>query len=221
MIAIELTYKQARMAKEFLQDGKEYASTHNQDDLKRAMEWNSDLSESNGKIYYTKFFEGIWYRYILENMTASNNFTISNGETTEEYNIEEIEDILKDVNEEDFLLTLDITPLEKYISKLVGFDVLFIRNLKDNNLYLTTNNIVEHAGCMKPMLSELYIKCRGIHFYIDKDTGEQVLSVPDIEFRYEHSHGGSNGYTFADVWYDIKMNTWKAYNYKARKYEVI
>lgn len=225
MIKTELTFKQVRMAKEFYLDAIRYAENHNQLEIEKSMSWNNDIRKLGGKYYFVKFFEGLWYYYILENHTTSNTFTISNGDYDEEYNIEDIESILGDIEDEaKFFVELDISPIEKYIEKLVGVPVTLKKQyitFPEVSMNLFSENLVEYTGICKAMLKEIHISCKNIHFSIDRETGKQFLSISSIAFRYEHSQGGNNGYDIGRVHYNLETKEWTGFNYELDKFEVL
>ena len=130
-----------------------------------------------------------------------------------------ISDDIKNVIE--YLDSIDLKPLEKYLSIICETPITLEKQIDEKNecIKLRSNNIVEHAGVCKLMLSELYIQT-SLGLYIDA-KGEQQVYVSTINFQYEHSHGGHNGYEIGRVCYDIKTGIWTGLNPETKTYEVI
>lgn len=124
----------------------------------------------------------------------------------------------------DFFRTWDLTPLERFMSKDLGCTIDLIKDITTKNkvcCYLHSYDLTEHSGICKAMFRTLTIESFGsCSFYIDKYTGLQQVSVPDMSFRYEHTGGGNNGHSIYYVSYNIRKGTWqirkpdedKAYN---------
>ena len=208
-----MNFLQARKAKEFYEEADRYAETRNQAELQQAKAWNSSLCEIDGKINYVKFFNGLWYRYVLENKQASHIFNICNGVDTEEHDMYEIEEILGDIDEANFFVELDISPIEKYIEELIGVPIKLKKKYGTEpfvSLNLYTDNLVEHSGICKAIYKEITISCKDNHIQVNSDTGKQELKFNPIVMICK-SRNGDVIQDFGLVEYDLETKVWKGY----------
>lgn len=175
------------------------------------------------------------YFYIQNQGNTKYRIAIKEGKLTNQCFINEEPCTLEDINrlfENDvkdiklFFETWDITPIEKYLSSRLGFELKLkkdIQNIQSSWVMgLESEELIDHAGCCKAMLKSLKVITFGdIHFIIDALTGNQALFIPSLNFRYKHLTGGSNGSEIGRVLYDLSKKEFKAYNYDKNEYEAI
>lgn len=136
----------------------------------------------------------------------------------EKVTIQECRDAISDdiKDEIGYLNTIDLTPLENYLSKLCKMPVKFEKTLGEREIRLKSNNLIEQAGICKLMLKDLHM-ITTLCLNIDGKTGEQEVYVYPINFDYNHTNGGRNGYEALRVKYDMK-NGWYFYSREIDEY---
>ena len=120
--------------------------------------------------------------------------------------------------QENFLIGLDLKPLETAISNYLGIKINF-----SSDLYLPTNkssnlspklsiysqDLKEYCGILSSQYKEIKLETFGrVSFYISKDDGLQHISFPDIHYAWTYNDGGSNGHIAFNVKYDFRSNSW-------------
>lgn len=133
---------------------------------------------------------------------------------------DDIEEYLNDYKgkfQKEFLENLDLKPLELYIKELIGIEVTFEKTIllkttgsdTSYKLELMSQDVKEHCGIFSHVLSNANIETFGsIQFYIS-NSGNQELSIPHIEIRYQHKDGGNNGmFITKDLQYDLETFSW-------------
>jgi hypothetical protein len=116
-----------------------------------------------------------------------------------------------------FMETLDITPLNSYISNLLGAPVEFCKLFSSNKqgepvMILQSDDLIEHVGIMKATLSSIVVNTFGYcSFGVDRE-GIQQFFIPEIHFSYTHKNGGSNGSGICKIVYDIHTKEWQVYD---------
>ena len=96
------------------------------------------------------------------------------------------------------------TPLEEEVSKRIKTDVTFPSiEFQKTCVRLTSLNIVEKAGIMASVFSELHVITFGSDY--NSENGTLWLS---INFSWEMKNGGSNGTAILSAWYDFNDNEW-------------
>lgn len=140
----------------------------------------------------------------------------------EKVEMDKLKEIISDdiVDVETYLQTIDLRPLELYLSKLCRTKVELYSEIESGGLKVISNELVESSGCCIPMFKSLKIMFR-MDLTIDAESGEQFVSVSGISYDYEHSHGGHNGYTFARVKYNKNNKEWLVFNYETKQYEKV
>ena len=223
MTTLEITKKHAREAKELLKWAKE--------DVKRTKDFDVEanwfsttkrgIKFENGSYWYEQTLRGDKYEFAINSIekTVEEDYVLINGEMVL---FTKLNDMLKDdiMNVIPYLLSIDIKPLEEYLSNICGYKVKFKVVAEKDTINLYTDNLLEHTGMCKPMFKEIRI-CTNMSMVINQYTGNQEVSISPINFDYEHSHGGHNGYEIARVRFDRLTRLWYFYDYEKAEYTVM
>lgn len=223
MTVLNLTKKHAREALELLKWAKEEVSRTK--DIDTEANWFSTTKRGikfeNGSYWYEQSLREDKYELPINSIekTVDEDYLLINGEMV---TYVKLKDMIKDdiVSELPYLLSIDVKPLEDYVSAICGSEIKFNIIPERNGLKLYTDNLIEETGICKAMYKEIHIYTR-MNLTIDQYTGEQVVDIGAINFDYEHSHGGHNGYEIARVKYDKLTHLWYFYNYKKAEYVVM
>lgn len=128
--------------------------------------------------------------------------------------------------QEKFLNTFNLEPLELYIEEVLKVRPRFtrhtIKNKQGVRLELTSQDIKEHCGAFATLMSSVRIETFGSISFVQM-ADKQGLFIPPIELRYHQKNGGSNGlHVTQNVMYDLDTLTWQIeeVNEEARKLEV-
>ena len=224
MELLELTKIQMRYCLDYKEWAEDIAKRFNQQELKNRINWDKDIKEIDGKIYYVKTKGDTCYKYLMENHTVT-KMLINNQEVT----TPELERLLGDLTPEEqkhCLQNLYLESIENYLSKRTGTKIKLYSEVKLNKndewvLNLFTGNLIDKSGICVAMLKEIHIESNDIVYYINRQTGEQQLGIIRFNFRYTHQDGGFNGHEIGTVIWNEKDATFEGYNYETEKYEVI
>jgi len=221
METLNITMKEARYCLGLNEYAENMANRYNQKQLQDRVNWDTDIKNINGKFYYVKMSDGVEYKYLLENYTTK--MYIDNNEVSKAY-LEGILGDLSEMEQHDVLKNFYLGGIEKYLSKRCGTQITLNKLVTMKNgkyvMDLYTDDLVDKSGVCKAMLEHLYIESRGNGFYIDQETGKQIISFSTFRFVYQHVGGGSNGHEMGC----IRMNEKEellGWNYETEKYEVI
>lgn len=120
--------------------------------------------------------------------------------------------------QENFLASLDLKPLETIISNYLGIEVNFISELflpvnhnseLSPKLSIYSQDLKEHCGILSSQYKEIKLETFGrVAFYLSDRDGLQHISFPDIHYAWTYIDGGSNGHTAFRVNYDFRNNHW-------------
>lgn len=230
MKTLQLTKYQARQALNTYRFANETLSHYDGvKQLERESQWDSKFSnihKQNDSYYYVRNSKDKFVFLIdVENMVVRPDVEI-NGQL---FSVAYLQGYLNDLapeQQKESLNSMDLTPIEKYLSKRCGTKIHLYTELKQNKsgdytLNLFTGNLIDKTGICKAMLKDINIES-SIGYSIDYDgTGEQYLYISTFYFQYDHMNGGSNGYEMGRVKWNEEDACFYGYNYETRKYEVI
>jgi hypothetical protein len=103
--------------------------------------------------------------------------------------------------------SVDLKPLEKEASRLLGIPVKLDHiEKKDENRWEVAmkKNLVEHVGIFKSVIKEVYINSFN-HWHLNVDKG--ILAC-NLHLSYIHHGGGSNGKEVFHAWYEFATKKW-------------
>lgn len=126
----------------------------------------------------------------------------------------QLETDLIGIKQKKWLEVFSLQPLETLVSTMLGTPIKFEKEVYEHKgewkmRFSSSENLVDKAGICKWIMKDLRVDSFGsCSFFFDKDSGEQKLSIPRIDFSYEHTHGGSNGYELVTVYYDMYLGNW-------------
>lgn len=118
------------------------------------------------------------------------------------------------IRQKQWLEAFSLQPLETLISTMLGTPIKLEKEIYEyagewKMRFRSTENLIDKAGICKWIMKDLRVNSFGsCLFYFDKDSGEQKLSIPLINFSYEHTYGGSNVYDLVKVHYDMYSGNW-------------
>ena len=129
--------------------------------------------------------------------------------------------------QEKFLNTFNLEPLELYIEEVLKvrphFTRRIIKNKQGVRLELVSQDIKEQCGPLAHIMSSIRIETFGsIHFSQIED--KQELFIPSIEFRYHQKDSGNNGlHAIQNIDYNLDTLTWqiREINEDTHKLEVV
>lgn len=120
--------------------------------------------------------------------------------------------------QENFLIGLDLKPLETAISNYLGIKINFISELYlpvntmselSPKLSIHSQDLKEYCGILGSQYEEIKLETFGrVGFYISNKDGLQHISFPDIHYAWTYIDGGSNGHIAFRVNYDFRNNHW-------------
>lgn len=111
-----------------------------------------------------------------------------------------------------FMEELDITPIEKVLSKKLGVEIKLSKRIFERNneiqMDLKSQDLKEYAGILSSQYNYLVIDTFGsCSFYIN-DKNNQGFIIPSMHYSFEYVNGGSNGHELQKFWYDFRKNEW-------------
>ena len=103
------------------------------------------------------------------------------------------------------LANIDWDALRAEITRSIGIQVnsLDISATKDGRLVMESEELIEHAGIMKAVLTSLKVDNFGGEYLKDK----RVLWVP-VHFSWTHTVGGTNGHGLFDANWSFRTKEW-------------
>lgn len=223
MTTITLTKKHARDAVELLRWAK--------DEVKRTRDFDVEanwfsttkrgIKFEKGSYWYEHSLRGDKYEFAInsKNKTVDEDYVLINSEMVL---FTKLKNMLKDdiINEIPYLLSIDLKPLKDYLSTICDTKVKLNVTVDNNKLRIYTDNLIEYTGICKTMFKEIHI-ITTMELIINQYNGEQEVYISPINYDYEHSHGGHNGYEIAKVRYDKLTHLWYFYNYEKAEYVVM
>lgn len=127
-------------------------------------------------------------------------------------NYSSINEMIKDIN---------IISLENIIKEIYNINCKFqLENISDNGFEIYSSDLSDQTGAVgMNMFYKIYLRisCNSDRYndilHDFENNKNNITNYFSIKFKYEHLHGGSNGYQLG--------RGWIGYNFESRNWEIV
>ena len=114
-------------------------------------------------------------------------------------------DLLKQIES-----TIDLSPLEAEVKRLIGKDVKFNILIKYGrllHLHIESQDLTAFTGIFK----RVYATCKveTVNSSVEKESNGDVVWWMTLDISYSYHNGGSNGIGILSAWYNLNTKKWK------------